>query len=134
MSLLLLGFPGGSVKNPPAIARGMGLILGSGRSPGKGNGNALQYSCLGNPIDREAWWAAVHGVARIGHVLETKQQQLTLFRYQSNKIFYENGRREKGDCYWIRVLHCLAPSVMVIGIGYSKWPFREKIYVQSKLL
>ena len=43
------------VKNPPANARDMGLILGSGRSPGKVNGNPLQYSCLENPIDREAW-------------------------------------------------------------------------------
>ena len=42
---------------------GVGLIPGSGRSPGEGNGNPLQYSCLGNPKDRGAWWAIVHGVA-----------------------------------------------------------------------
>ena len=42
----------------------MGLIPGSGRSPGEGNGNPLQYSCLENPMDRGAWWAAVHGVAK----------------------------------------------------------------------
>ena len=42
----------------------LGLIPGSGRSPGEGNGNPLQYSCLGNPMDREAWWAIVHGVAK----------------------------------------------------------------------
>ena len=48
------GFPGGSVvKNPPANARDAGLIPGLGRSPGEGNGNPLQYSCLGNPMDRE---------------------------------------------------------------------------------
>ena len=41
----------------------LGLILGSGRSPGEGNGNPLQYCCLGNPMDRGAWWAPVHGVA-----------------------------------------------------------------------
>ena len=58
------GFPGGSVvKNPPASAGDVGLIPGSGRSPGEGNGHPLQYSCLGNPKDREAWWATVHGVA-----------------------------------------------------------------------
>ena len=42
-----------------------GLILGSGRSPGKGNGNILQYSCLEDPMDRRAWWATVHGVPKI---------------------------------------------------------------------
>ena len=45
------------VKNPPASAGNSGLIPGSGTSPGGGNGNPLQYSCLGNPIDRGAWWA-----------------------------------------------------------------------------
>ena len=54
------------VKNQPASAgdiRDTGSIPGLGRSPGKGNGNPFQYSCLGNPMDRGAWWATVHGVA-----------------------------------------------------------------------
>ena len=60
-----MGFPGGSVvKNPPAIAGDQGSIPGSGRSPGEGNGNPLQYSCLENPMERGAWWAAVHGVTK----------------------------------------------------------------------
>ena len=42
----------------------LGLIPGSGRSPGEGNGNPLQYSCLENPMDGGAWWATVHGVAK----------------------------------------------------------------------
>ena len=53
------------VKNPPANAgdvRDMGLIPGSGRCPGKGHGNAIQYSCLENPMDRGAWLATVHSV------------------------------------------------------------------------
>ena len=53
------------VKNPPAKvgdAGEMGSIPGSGRSPGGGNGNPLQYSCLGSPMDRRAWGATVHGV------------------------------------------------------------------------
>ena len=51
-------FPGGSVvKNPPAKTGGVSLILGSGRSPGEGNGNLIQYSYLGNPMDRGAWEA-----------------------------------------------------------------------------
>ena len=41
-----------------------GSIAGSGRSPGEGNGNLLHYSCLENPMDRGAWWATVHGVAK----------------------------------------------------------------------
>ena len=49
-----------------------GSIPGLGRSPGEGNGNPLQYSCLENPMDRGAWWATVHGVARVGHDLVTK--------------------------------------------------------------
>ena len=50
-----MGFPGGSVvKNAPANAGDTGSIPGLGRSPGKGNGNSLQYSCLGNPMDRGA--------------------------------------------------------------------------------
>ena len=53
------------VKNPPANAGDVGdvgSIPGSGRSPGGGHGDPLQYSCLGNPMDRGAWQAAVHGV------------------------------------------------------------------------
>ena len=57
------------VKNSPASARDtgdMGSIPRSGRSPGGGNGNAFQYSCLENPMDRGAWWAMVHRVAESG--------------------------------------------------------------------
>ena len=68
-----MGFPGGSaVKNLPANAGDGGLILGSGRAPGEGNGNPLQYSCLGNTMDRTAWRATVHRVARVRHDLATK--------------------------------------------------------------
>ena len=53
-----------SVKNPPAIQEAEGSIAQSGRSPGKGNGYPFQYSCLENSMDRGAWWATVHGVAK----------------------------------------------------------------------
>ena len=57
-------FPGGAVvKNPPASAGDTGSIPGLVRSPGKGNDNPLQYSCLENPMDGGAWKAGVHGVA-----------------------------------------------------------------------
>ena len=52
------------VKNLPANAGDNGLIPGLGRSPGGGHGNPLQYSCLENPMDRGAWWAMVHSVAK----------------------------------------------------------------------
>ena len=81
-------FPGGSeVKTSACNAVNLGLIAGSGRSPGEGNGNPLQYSCLDNPMDRGAWWATVYRVAEsdttewlhfhfqsktcLGHILRT---------------------------------------------------------------
>ena len=64
----LAWFPSGLVvKNPPANAgdsEDLGSVPGLGRSPGGGNGNRLQYSCLGNPMDRRAWPATVHRVAK----------------------------------------------------------------------
>ena len=58
-------FPGGSVvKNLPASAGDLGLILGLGRFSGEGNGNSFQYSYLGNPMDRRTLWATVHGVTK----------------------------------------------------------------------
>ena len=63
--MFALGFPGGSgVKNPPANVGDAGLIPRLLRSPGKGNSNPLQYSCLGNAMDRGAWQATVYGVAK----------------------------------------------------------------------
>ena len=62
---ILMTFPGGSVvKNPPANAGDKGLIPGLERSPGEGNGNPLQHSCLGNPMNRGTWWAIVNGVVK----------------------------------------------------------------------
>ena len=62
---LISGFPGGLVvKNLPTNAGDVGLIPGLGRLPGEGNGNPLQFFCLGNLMDRGAWWATVHGVAK----------------------------------------------------------------------
>ena len=57
-SLVALG------KESACNAGDAGLIPGSGRSPGGGNGNPLQYSCLENPMDKGAWWGTVHGVAK----------------------------------------------------------------------
>ena len=61
------GFPGGSVvKNLPVVQGDEDSIPGLGRSPGEGNGNPLQYSCLGNPMDRGVGWATVVGWQRVG--------------------------------------------------------------------
>ena len=61
----MLGFSGGSeVKASACNAGDLGLIPVLGKSPGEGNGNPLQYSCLENPMDRGAWWATVLGVAK----------------------------------------------------------------------
>ena len=76
-------FPGGSVlKNLPANAEdaeAMGLIPWLGRSPGEGNGNPLQYSCLENSMERGAWQAAAHGVAK-------GQTQLSMYPYMHTAL------------------------------------------------
>ena len=68
---LIMGFPL-VVKNLPANTGDMDLIPGSRRSPGKGNGNPVKYSCLENPMDRGTWQSL--GLRRVGHYLVTKQQ------------------------------------------------------------
>ena len=72
-----MDFPGGTVvENPPPSAGGtrdFGSIPESGRSPGEGNGNLLQYSCLENSMDRGAWWATVRGVSKSQTLSQTEQ-------------------------------------------------------------
>ena len=73
-----MGFPGGSeVKASACNAGDLGSISGSGRSPGEGNGNPLQYSCLENPMDGGASWATVHGIAKS----RTRLSDFTFFHY-----------------------------------------------------
>ena len=60
------------VKNSLANAGDTAVIPGLGRSPGEGNGNPLQCSCLENPMDRGTWWATVHEVVEVGHDLRTE--------------------------------------------------------------
>ena len=79
-------FPHSSVGKESACNAGdPGSIPELGRFPGEGNGNPLQYSCLENPMERGAWWATVHGVARVGHDLATKPSPPFLH-------YPENGR------------------------------------------
>ena len=78
-----MGFPGGSVS--ACNAGDEGFIPGLGRSPGEGNGNPLQYSCLESPMDRGAWWATVHGVAeldmtkQLSHGVHELEKRLDIF-------------------------------------------------------
>ena len=77
----------------PANAGDMDLIPGLGRSPGEGNGNPLQYSCLENPMDRGAWWAIVHGVAKESELdmtllLKQKQHHRSIYLYVYNLYSY----------------------------------------------
>ena len=82
-----MGFPGGSGHKKKFACNagdlgstpGLGRTPGFERYPGEGNGNPLQYSCLENSMDRGTWWTGVHGVARVRHGLETKQQQFLSF-------------------------------------------------------
>ena len=66
------------VKNPPVMQEMQGSIPGSGRSPGEGNDNPLQYSSLENPMDREAWQATVHGVTKESDMTERLNNNMAL--------------------------------------------------------
>ena len=102
------------VKNPPANAgdiRDTGLIPGSGRSPGEGNGNPRQYSCLENPMDIGAWWATVHG--------GRKESDMT----ERLSTYTHNLCRFSSECFLIvqNPLKCLL--VVLVSFGcYNKLP------------
>ena len=87
------------VKNPPANAgdiRDVGLIPGSGRSPGVGNGKSLQYSCLENFLVRRPWWATVHGVTKTRIRLSTH-----IIAYVTYSVTNQNkaeATRNKKEC------------------------------------
>ena len=88
---LLLGFLHSSVGKESACNAGdLSSIAGLGRSPGEGNGNSLQCSCLENPMDRGAWRATVHGTARVGHELATKSKTVL-----KRKLMLKKRERER---------------------------------------
>ena len=101
-----MDFPGGSDGKASAYNVGdPGSVPGLGRSPGEGNGNPLQYSCLENSMDREAWWATVHGsqldtteqlsvhtcmcVLKHQHLSLPKEMQADSFSYQESPVNME---------------------------------------------
>ena len=86
----MLYFSGGSEDKVSACNVGdLGLIPGSGRSPGEGNGNPLQYSCFENPMDVGAWWATVHGVAK-------SQTRLSDFTFTFFSVYSSKGNNRVG--------------------------------------
>ena len=102
VSNVFQGFPGGSVvKNLPTDAGDAGSISGSGRFPGGGNGNPLQYSCLGNPMDRGVWWATVHAHAKESDMTEHTLLIKERIRVKMNlTIFMFPVTGTKSDTQW----------------------------------
>ena len=103
------------VKNPPANAGDRGSIPGSGKSPGGGNGNPLQYSCLGNSTDRGACGLQSMGSQRVEYDLATKQQQ------QQQQQHYECGggglvTKSCPTLVILRTVACKAP----LSMGFSR--------------
>ena len=103
------------VKNLPAKvedARDMGLVPGSGRSPGWGQGNPLQYSCLGNPMDRGAWRAAVHGVTQS----QTGLKRLSLHTHKNDPQSFL-GSLSYWTWTWILVI--VRGELVILEYNYS---------------
>ena len=133
--MLLLGFPGGLVGKEPACNAGdagdMGSIPGSGRSPGGGHSNPLQYSCLENPMDRGAWWAIAHNSqsqtrlkwlsmhASFSHLMKNKKKQIILLILCfSTVVIYPFPSPQPGAmqglCIVTSLTHCHDPTGIVL--------------------
>ena len=123
------GFPGGSDGKNPFAMWDLGWIPGLGRSPGGGNGNPLQYSCLENPMDRGVWWATVHGIAKNQTWWVTKHTHTHRFLcidYDANSSFkicvYLNINNKTHSIYFymsikfLIYLHILRYTVIHISI------------------
>ena len=88
----------------------LGSIPGSGRSPGEGNGNPLQYSCLEKPMDKGAWQATVHGVIRVGHDLVTKPTNHKQINFLT-LLLWKLGKVECQLCFQARALMLKVTSI-----------------------
>ena len=126
------GFPGGSRGKEPACNTGdirdWGSIPGSGRSPGGGNGNPLQYSCLENPMDRGACQATVHGVARVGHNLATKPPPPLICFWERGKFLLQLVWSSSWEISWFQVNICQCREYKRCGFDpwVGKIPWRRK--------
>ena len=92
-----------------------GLILGSGRSPGERNGNPLQYSCLGNPMDRGAWWATVHGVEKESDTTSCLPPHCLVLGVEGQKSSSTNTLFPSPD-----------PAGFYVSYSTKKWQSRHK--------
>ena len=146
------GFPCSSVGKESAYHTGdLGSIPRSGRSPGEGKGNPLQYSCLENPMDRGAWQATVHGVARVGHDLGTKSPPPPPPSIGNNKTWFRKmkevnnlsdltcsniGRFSSVKTSIKKTIYGFSaiPLIILVGfLGMSEWNMCacESVYMQS---
>ena len=119
-----IGFPGGSVvKNPPANAGDSGLISRSERSPGEGNGNPPQYSCLENPMHRGAWRATVHGGHKeLGMTEQPELQQIRTLIFLAKHIICISGGR---TCLSLRLVQLVCTRCsgywILDGLLWGRW-------------
>ena len=133
------GFPDGSAgKNPPANAGEAGLIPGLGRSPGGGNGNPLQYSCLGNPMDRGAWLATVHGVLKSWAGATKQQHRVLQFTKHPNVPINQGTRADyaliffNNDLLWFISLRYWKDALCLYLCWLTNNPSRSKLGWLSK--
>ena len=123
------------IKNLPDNAGDADSIPGLGRSPGEGNGNPLQYSCLGSPMNREAWRATVHGVTGVRHDAVIKEQQqatanhfsflekatICLIYVPAANLYFHNGLLQSASLSSISVNSNLT-SIPNLNLTSSKKP------------
>ena len=113
------------VKNLPASAGDLGLVPGLGRSPGEGNGNPLQYSCLEIPMYRGSWWATVHVISRVGPDLMTEppppQAVLSFTLHCLEQTLWRKMRTQKNIWVFLRWWEHMNPHQRRHWFGCSSW-------------
>ena len=134
------GFPGGSDGKASAYNMGdPGSIPGSGRSPGEGNGNPLQYSCLENPMDAGAWLATVHGVAKSRTWLSDFTITITIDIYVPFAIFLIFGVGCVDLFSSVLFLDCISPfniccKAGLVVLNSLNFCLSEKLFVSPSIL
>ena len=144
-SQVSIGFPGGSDGKESACNAGdAGSIPGSGRSPRKGNGNPLHYYCLKNPMDREVWWATVHGVTvrqdwECTYILRSKgeskmQKQSQSLENMLNKSILRNHLL--GGWKTFLVKSQIANTLVFVGhnVSHIFWVFSPPVFTETEVI